>query len=241
MERKLHIDPPLLIKWIPFAERSGILFLDIEPDFLNKNTIRLDLNIIFRPVPIRRGSVQTRDYYVGSTGARVVFEAFHGTIRNHSRSTLLAVDHTNTYSHSRKSSVLLCPKLKGDSNWSLEPGNITFDKDLQRVFTTKFSGTEPLVSDTNFGSGVEWEIKLPERQLIRDYLIGNLFLFVECSWDGGRKAGRIEVRPSDVLFFDSERRMIASRLKALVMLYVLWKQGIKLNRGSVAVNFSETE
>lgn len=241
MEKKLYITPPSLLRWLPKVERNEVLFLDLEPDFLDDNTIRMDLNVVFRPIPIRRGSVQTRDYYVGSTGARVVFEAFLGRVKNYTRATSLKVDYENTYRRSRQTSVKISPKIESDSKVKVELGEATFDKNIERSFTTRFSGAERTLSDVNFGYGVEWEVKLPEGQLIRDYLIGNLFLYVEASWDVDSKEGSVEVRPSDVLFFDSDRRIVGDRVKALAMRYVLWKQGIKLNRDTLVINFREAK
>ena len=239
MEKKLFIDPPSLLRWRPRENREEVFFLDIEADFPDENTIRLDLNIIFRPIPIRRGTLQTKDYYVGSTGARVVFEAFLGKVRSYTRGTLLKVDHENTSTYSRNASVKLSPKIESGDDLKGDIGEITFDKNVQRTFTTRFSGAERTLSDVNFEHGVEWEVKLPEGQLIRDYLMGNLYLFVESSWDAAKKEGRIEVRPSDFLFFDSNRRVIADRMKALAMRYALWRQGFRLNRESLVVTFRE--
>lgn len=238
MDKKLFIDPPKLLRWLPREERNEVVFLDLEPDFLDEHTIRLDLNVVFRPIPIRRGKLQTRDYYVGSTGARVVFEAFLGKVKSYTRSTPLKVDYENTYTHSRNATVKIAPKI--DSNvLKTEGGEVTFDKNIERAFTTRFSGAERTLSDVSFDDAVEWEIKLPEGQLIRDYLIGNLFLYVESSWGDTTKEGRIEVRPSDLIFFDSDRRVIGDKTKALAMRYVLWRRGIQLKRESLIVRFRE--
>jgi hypothetical protein len=239
MEKKLFIDPPTLLRWMPREERNDVLFLDLEADFLDEHTIRLDLNIVFRPIPIRRGRLQTRDYYVGSTGARVIFEAFLGKIRGYTRTTPLKINYENTYTHSRKASVKIAPNIESGEGFKGEIGEVTFDKNVERTFTTRFSGAERTLSDVNFEHGVEWEVKLPEGQLIRDYLIGNLYLYVESSWDDVTKEGRIEVRPSDLLFFDSDRRVIADRTKVLAMRYALWRKGIRLQRESLIINFRE--
>jgi hypothetical protein len=84
-------------------------------------------------------------------------------------------------------------------------------------------------------------VKLPEGQLIRDYLIGNLYLYVESSWDDATKEGRIEVRPSDLQFFDSDRRVIGGGMTALAMRFILRRQGIRLNRESLIINFREAD
>jgi hypothetical protein len=241
MEKKLFIDPPTLLRWLPREERNDVLFLDLEADFLDEHTIHLDLNVVFRPIPIRRGKLQTRDYYVGSTGARVIFESFLGKVRSYTRATPLKVDYENTYIHSRKASVKIAPKIESGEAIKGELGEVIFDKNVERAFTTRFSGAERTLSDVNFEHGVEWEVKLPEGQLIRDYLIGNLYLYVESSWGATAKEGRIEVRPSDLLFFDSDRRVIADRTKALAMRYALWRRGIRLKRESLIINFREAD
>jgi len=241
MEKKLIINPPTLLQWLPRGERHDVLFLDLEADFLDEHTIRLDLNIVFRPIPIRRGKLQMRDYYVGSTGARVIFEAFLGKVNDYTRETPIKVDYRHTYTYSRKSSVKIAPKIDGGKGLKGELGELTFDKNVERVFTTQFTGAERTLSEVNFEHGVEWELKLPEGQVIREYLIGNLYLYVESSWDAVTKEGRIEVRPSDLLFFDSARRVIGNRTKAIAMRYALWRQGIRLKPESLIITFREAD
>jgi hypothetical protein len=241
MGKTLYITPPSLLRWQPSGERTDILFLDMEPDFLDEKTIRIDLNIVFRPIPVKRGWVQTKDYYVGSTGARVVFEAIDGEVKNYTRAAAITIDYENTYKRSRKTEVKLSPKLEGAADTKVEFGEISFGKDVERSFTSKFSGSERMLSDINLGHGVEWELTLPEGQAIRDYLIGNLFLYVECSWDHDPKRGSIKLRPSNVLFFDENRRVIADPTKALLMRFALYKLGTKLNRDELTIDFEETK
>jgi len=239
LEKTLFIDPPLLLRWLPREQQTNVLSLDLEADFLDDRTIRLDLNIVFRPRPIKRGLFHFRDYYVGSTGARITFEAFLGKVVNYTQGTPLKVDYEHTYTHSRKTSVKIAPTIAADEEVKPELAEVTFDKNVERAFTSRFSGAEKILSDVNLGHAVEWEIRLPDGQVVRDYLFGNLYLFVESSWDKVAKEGRIEVRPSDLVFFGADRRMIANRTKALAMRYALWRKGIRLNYDSVVINFRE--
>lgn len=241
MGKKLLIDPPKLLRWLPREEQNGDFFLDLEADFLDERTIRFDLNVVFRPIPIRRGKLQKRDYYVGSTGASVAFEAFLGKVGGYTPGKTLKVDYENTYTHSRKASVKIAPKIESGKEFKGEVGEVTFDKNVQRSFTTRFSGAEKTLSDVYLGNRVEWEVKLPEGQLLREYLIGNLYLYVESSWDASTKEGKIEVRPSDFIFFDSNRRAIGGGMKALAMRLILWRLGIRLNNESLIINFREAD
>lgn len=236
-EKTLTVTPPALLQWLPQEDRSnGVVFLDLEPDFIDEKTLRIDLNIVFRSIPIRRGRIRTRDFYVGSTGVRVVFEAFRGKVRQCTPAAILEVNHENSYKRFRSNAVKLSPHVEaGDSQVNL--GEITFTKDTESTFVTRFTASERVLALASFGNGVEWELVLPKRQELRDYLFGNLYLFVESSWDAETKEGMIEVRPSDVLFFDSERRVISEFMNSVAMRWTLYKRGIKVKRDSIIVKF----
>ena len=236
--KTLYIDPPTLLQWTPREDRDEVIFLDIEPDFLDENTIRIELNVVFRPIAITRGMIQTRDYYVGSTGAHVIFEAFSGKVKNYTPAMTMPVNYENTYKRSRKASVKLAPKGEVGKA-KVNAGEIAFAKDAECTFTTKFSGAERVLADVFLGKGVEWDFMLPPGQVLRDYVFGNLYLYVECSWDTKPKEGVIEVSASDILFFDSNRRVIADGVKAVAMRLALWRKKIKLKRDGIIVNFRE--
>jgi len=240
MAKKLYITPPALMPWQRKDKLSNVLFLDLSPDFLDDETIRIDLNIVFRPIPVKRGWLQIRDYYVGSTGARVTFEAVGGEVKNYTKATSFRVDYENTYKRSQLSAVKVSPKIEIGSDVSLDLGEISLDKDEERTYTAKFSGSERMLSDVDLGNAVEWEIAIPPGQVLRDYLIGNLYLYVESSWQQNKKEGRIELRPSDISFFDSQRRLVGSIKGAFAMLYKLYQKGIRVNRQNVVVTFKES-
>jgi len=239
MEKKLFITPPSLMRWRLKDRVSDVLFLDFNPDFLDDGTIRIDLNIVFRPIPVRRGWLQTKDYYVGSTGARVTFEAIGGKVTNYTRATSFKVDYENTYKRSQQSAVRIAPKIETGAETSVELGEFSLNKDEERTYTAKFSGSERMLSDINLENGVEWEIAIPPGQVLRDYLIGNLYLYVESVWGKNMKEGRIVLRPSDISFFDSQRRLIPGIKTGLAMLFKLYQKGIRINRQDVVVNFKQ--
>jgi len=236
--KTLFIDPPTLLKWLPLEGRNEVIFLDLEPDFLDENTIRIELNVVFRPIAIRRGKIQTRDYYVGSTGAHIIFETFSGKVKAYTPARTMPVNYTNTYKRRREASVKLAAKGEVGAA-KVDAGEIAFAKGAERTFTTKFSGSERQLADVFLERGVEWDFILPPGQALRDYVFGNLYLYVESSWDKQPKEGVIEVRASDILFFDSERRVIGNGIKAVAMRWALWRKRINLKRDSIIVNFRE--
>jgi hypothetical protein len=242
MEKTLYFSPYSLLRGQPNGKSNDVLFLEVEADFLDDKTIRLDLNIIFRPIAVKHGVFEKKDFYIGSTGAWVYFEAKGGEVKDYTRGTPLKVDYETTQKRSRKSTVKISPEVEIGSGPKVGLGEVVFGKDNESTFTAKFSGSELTLTDSGSQHRVEWEFVAPAGQIIRDYLKGNLLLFVEAFWNGDAKSGTIELRPSDVRFFDSERRIIGSKMyKAWLMLYTLVKkkEGRGVNSEPTIINFKE--
>lgn len=147
MEKRLYITPPSLLRWRPKGERNDVLFLDLEPDFLDEKTIRLDLDIVFWPIPVKRGWVQKKDFYIGSTGALVEFEATGGKVRNHTRGQPLKVDYETSYTRSRQAEVKISPGLEIGGDAKVELGEVTFGKDKLPGKTWNNSSPKPARSN----------------------------------------------------------------------------------------------
>src|SRR6202051_1184819 len=126
MEKLLYITPPSLLRWQPKDKRSEVVFLDLEPDFLDDDTIRLDLDIVFRPIPIKHGVIEKADFYIGSTGVRVAFEATGGKVKSYTRGTPFKVDYEKTVKRSRETAVKLSPGLEIGAEAKVEVGEVTF-------------------------------------------------------------------------------------------------------------------
>jgi hypothetical protein len=242
MQKTLYFYPPKLVRWLDEDSRNtSVLMLDIEPDFVDDNKIHLDLNIIFRSIPVTIGGLQSRDYYVGSTGARVTFKAIGGEVKKYTGPMTLTVDYEKTFTRARQSGVKVSPAVESSQGLKVNIGDITFQKDAERTFSFKFSSSERSLAPVCMRDSVEWEIALPKgEKAIRDYLFGNIYLFVDSEWSCEHKTGKIVARPSDILFFDSERRAIGGPKVGLTMRYHLWKQGIKVRKEDLEINFKET-
>lgn len=97
----------------------------------------------------------------------------------------------------------------------------------------------------NQGDVVVWSLSLPRgEKVVRDFVFGNLHLFVECVWPkniGGLRpetSGRVELRPTDIAFFDSDRRPV-SKVQSLLMRYLLWSEDVAIyNTDGVSVRFT---
>lgn len=230
MEITLKINPPNLMPWLESSQkRRSILLLDVETDLIAADCLRFELNIVFNPIAIRRGRINKVDYFVGSTGAEVFIEATQGKILSHSGPLELDVEYTNTSRQTRKSSMCLTPEFKskdGAAERSFKPGEIRWEANSESERKASFSCSEMTLVPVNTGNSVRWRLDTPRgEKAVRDFLIGNLILFAECSWRGSTRSGRFGARPSDVRFFDDQRRPL-SKPTSLLMLFHLWRKGL---------------
>ena len=223
------------MRWLsPRRRERYIVLLDLEPDFLDEKLLRLDLNIVFNPIAVRREMIVEEDYYIGSTGARIVLEVDNGVVRDYTPSQSLDVHYKNITNHKRISKLELKPSIK-----SLSAGSITFEANVERIFEADFSGGERTLIPSFQHNVVIWYLEMPRgEKVVRDFLAGNVRLFGVCEFSS-RISGKIRVRPSDIRFFDSERRPLSKRA-SIMMRYVLHKRGFKIrgNKG-IQVVFRE--
>ena len=245
MIKYLLIKPAKLCRWMSTKEKLRTLVMfDIEPDLLDERVIRLDINVVFNHIPVRKGFAQKADFYIGTTGAEIFTEFDEGSIRHFTEQTSFNVNYTNTVKHNRKSSVSIKPDIdtKTDQEKAkVGAGSISLEKGADRTFTSAFTNKERILIPVHMGSLLRWVITLPRgEKAIRDFLLGNIYLFVVCSWDVSGDTfgcGRVGVRPSDVRFFDDERRALSKR-KSLLMLCELWLKGIHIhNNKGITTSF----
>lgn len=234
--RTVFVKPPLLMKWLsPRQRKEYIVLLDLEPDFLDEKVLRLDLDIAFNPISVRREGVVEADYYIGSTGAEIFLEVNNGIVRDYTPSQTLEVHYKNTAKYNRLSRL----ELKPSSNAA---ASITFEAGEERTFVSDFSGSEHTLKPICRKNDVRWLLAMPRvEKVVRDFIAGNLRLFgiCECS---SRISGKVYVRPSDIRFFDNKRKPL-SNVGSLMMRYVLHKREYSSIRGrqGIGVSFEEAK
>lgn len=240
----LFISPSNLLPWLSREQKeNSVILLDLEADCKNSNSLNLHLNIVFNPLSIRRGQLTRADFYIGSTGGEVIVEVENGTVSDYTNSESLTVNYTNTMTRRQTSALCLAPALKskeGGTEREAEVGNIKFDANVERTHSASFSSSERFLVAMLMNNTLRWVISLPRgEKVVRDFLMGNLYLHVECAWNGDCRKGRISVRPSDVRFFDSDRRPLGPT-RSLLMQFALWRKGIRvLNRDGFELNFTD--
>jgi hypothetical protein len=242
----LTITPPATIPWLsPEEKKQSIVLVDIEADFVKQTNFRLDLNVIFNPLAITRRGITQADFYVGSTGAEITLQFDGYTIKDYTKNMTILAEHANSSTRRRISSLKISPGVKTSSgavSSEVKLGDISLERDEEKKFEVRFSCAECFLTSACMGSLVKWGLNLPRgEKVFRDFLFGNLYLFGDCDFTSSEICGSVSVRPSDVLFFDNERRVM-SKLKSISMLYVLYKRGVSVgNRDGIFLNFAASK
>jgi hypothetical protein len=233
---------PNLSPWLSEDDRKrNVVLLDMCPDVPGTNRLRLDLNVIFSPIPVRHGLTQRADYWVAPTTVRVELVTKAATIGDHTEAIPLKATYKNSFSRAQSQTIKLSPSMQIPTPAgpiSASASEFSYQSQKQYTFETSYSGSEFVLTPTSYGDRIRWELVIPRGQkIIRDFLAGNLYLYGECDWTSLPLDGHIEVVP-DVRFFSPERHPLG-QMQSLAMQLILWSKRIRiLNRDGFITNFT---
>ncbi len=232
-----EIEPLLLTSKIGDHWRSNnIIWLDMQIDKIDNNSLKFYFDVAFNPLSQRRGNMNRRDYYIGCTGAEIQVEFEDSTILDHTKASTINVDYKNSETLKRSCKLVFHPKSK-----TVDLGEISFDKSTEYTFESSFSCEERTLAPVSHKNGVKWEIAQPKKSsIVRDYLIGNLYLNVVVrSDDLNSNSGKIRVKTSDVLCFGPDKTCLTGRKLLLMQIYLKY-HGIKIyNEDGFVINFKK--
>lgn len=248
MINNILLDPPNIFSWIGQKERDKcIILFDLATNLEDNTThLRFNLNVVFNPIAISvKNLTSITDYYLGSTGAEIELNIEKGKIVDHTHDTTLNVTYTNSVSFKKDKAINIKPKVsvkinQFQSDFFLSEINRSHNEEVN--FSTSFNSEERVLIARHLGNNIKWNITLPRgEKAIRDFLIGNLYLFASCEIFSEKICGYIKIHTSDVRFFDDQKRVL-SKNKSVFMLFYLWKKGVSLkNIGTLTTNFEGTK
>lgn len=226
---------PLVTELTLDQRKETTILFDCEAVRDEQGRSRIDLNVVFTPIPVRRGIFTEADYYIANRGADIVVSTSGGRIVEHTPEAKLDVNYSQSKSSQTEWKFNLGAKLtsEGDEEKAIEFSPVENTRVKSVSYTTSFSSHESLLTVIFTRDTIGWNISLPKASgAIRDFLHGNLYLFAVCDWNGQeQRRGRIELRPSDVSFFNANKEQLSST-KSMVMWLLLRKRGIKVRFGS---------
>jgi len=237
------INPPIIIPWLSEEQRKkNIILLDIDFDIDDNGANRIDLDVVFNPISIKTGNIQRVDYYVGSSGAEIAIDVSDGTILEYTQAAKLDDTYENNNRNCRSTTLNLSPLVNIGTiqNIGARITSIIRHATERNTYNTRFTCGVRYLRPIVMGKSVKWMLTLPQNEnMVRDFLIGNLYLFVTCIWQNNTKSGSVHIRPSDIRFFDSDYQPVGKSASVL-MQFILWKSGIKLdNCDGFSISFEE--
>lgn len=227
------VSPPSLAPFLNDEERrKRVVLADLGFEKIADDNIQIEIDIVFSPKTVRRGVIRKADYYVGSTGAEISIKPQNFGIIEYSKGSEIEVIYEETNGTSGEEGFSLTPNLKakyGDVEGAVSLGSFEAKSTAQRKSTAKFSGKERQLETEYANPNLKWIVQLPRaKQIVRDYLQGNLKLFADFSVTKMECVGALELRPSDISFFGPDRQQLGE-ISSLRMKYVLWKKGHKIH------------
>jgi hypothetical protein len=209
----------------------NIIELDCETKAISETNSRLEVTVTFNSIPIRVEIVESKDYYVGTTGATVNVNAKGARFVEYTEPPGISVGHETKKAEERGRSGKFAPELKatvGHVAVQTNPGALESSAKTNNESSISYEFKEfPIVPIKKDGS-LAWQIDMPRgEKAVRDFLLGNLPLSVTLEWrTTEEKSGTVQARPSSVLFFDEEKRALPIQA-SLLMRFILWKRGIR--------------
>jgi hypothetical protein len=238
------IEPPVLIPWLTDDERDrNIVLFDMQVDREEPLKLRFDFDVAFNPISVRRGAIDRKDYYIGCTGAEFFFRINEGEILDYTKGSTLNVEYKNQKEFIRNTSLNLNPEVKlkiENSEASVNLGAIKHDKSKHVVFSANFNSSERTLEPLHLNNSIKWSISLPRGlKIVRDYLLGNLYLHVICLSENEKFCGKIKIKPSDVRFFGPDKSPLSLK-QSIIMRYILYKKDIDIeNADGLETNFQQ--
>ena len=221
--RTLQIDPPTLMCFLkPPQKDREVVLLDFEPDQVGKDGLRLALNVAFKAVRFRsEGNRVPLDLTLGCTNADVFARVSGGKVTQQTAGQAIPVKYTATSTSKRESSIALKPVVKSKAKGKeieISPGEVQLSKGDERTHEAETEGIEYPLAPVQTGDTTTWYLDLPRVQhLVRDYLVGNLWLTAEFDGLKAPISGEIGVVPRRVRVFDSNGPLSFSKTVAIMM------------------------
>lgn len=233
------------MSWINDPDKTfRIVQCDLQIDTCENDQFRFDLNFAFDHALIPRPGINTSYNHVGCTGLNVTFRISKGAITKFTPRDIIDVDYNNSDKWSRKSGLCLKPELTaefGAVNLKASLGNITYEQASEVEFATSFKGQESTLVPTVKGNKIVWNLSMHRgKKAVRDYILGNLYLFAECESNESLCKGDFSFEPV-IVYFDSRKTPIHDK-GSLLAVYILQKLNgitIKDKRGT-RIHFNET-
>ena len=189
----------------------------------SSNAADIQIGVAFLPVPIKKGFVEIREFYIGITGARFRLDSEHAQLADRTPRALLNVQ----YESSTKSGST---NQESYATGGKSPIGVKINKSntVNSERKAKYSHGEYIFEAVELERSVVWSLRphLGEKA-VAEYLQGNLHITAEATWESSLPVILSKAEPTDRRFFDSRGRFLSGR-KFVALLAKLIVSGFEL-------------
>jgi len=223
---------------LPQGERDqNIINFDLGARYSvgSAKKIRFDVELAFKAIRTHTDAVSTPVYYLGYTGVTAELHVEGLPLQTYTRRKKIPVNYTNSMQKKNWKNFDIVPKvtIKGEGvEATVSVGKAGGKKGSEEEKTCKFESGERTLETTREHDQIRWTLDLPRgEKAVRDFLLGNLFLFAEYdkSNEDTAVSGRLKVEPRAIQWFDKDRKEISlSFIKRFFLRYVVREKLFKV-------------
>lgn len=230
-------------RWLTGESKlRSLVLLDMTPD-VEGGAVLMDIDVVFNAIPIRLATMGGRaDYYVATTGGRVVVNLNQGSIDSYSQAISIDTVYELSSERTQQATVqLTCGSLLPRGIMEESEGNkVTLRSGSKRKYACTFNGSERVLAPiATPPHGLTWIFSSTRgEKAVSDFVSGNLPLYVRLSCGRNGLDGTVECVPERVALYNADKRPLGSLTSAFMWL-VLHLRGYEvLNADGVTVQFA---
>ena len=215
---------------MPPEERNRTAaLLNVGAESADEDAIKLLIDVLFQSVPVKR-PLQRGHWFAACRSALIYVQLDTGTVLGQTEKTPLQFHYKIESSSDEEVGAELNPTVKvGPEGAQTEVSvvSLTAKKKTSRGGEIDYSGTENTLEVNCLANSVTWDFSIVRGdRAIRDFLSGNLPLWVDCKPRGTRLKGTIKLLPS-IFNFDRDKQPMSGTKSFLMQLALAFRKSMK--------------
>jgi hypothetical protein len=212
---RLYCHGDVLGNFLPISDHpNSVVLLTLGADALANDRFRLDLDVSFRAVPIRRRGSATvlgqELFYAAVSGAIVTVVSEAADFVDHTEARSVDVRRSIVDEHLQQSDLELLAHGTAPQSGG-HPLSIRLSKRRGNTHTSVFDVNEYTLQIVKSPGTLRWDFLTPRGAcVVQDFVQGNLHLFAVVGWCSQKRSGRIRVEPLSTRFYDAGRRPLGA-------------------------------
>jgi hypothetical protein len=168
-------------------ERTPVL-LGLKVEKINGD-VKLLADVVFQRIPVK-GPAGMGPWYIAASDAQITLRANGAGIKSYTESKNIATVHIVKHKKASKVEAKIEPKVELSETLSVSVVNVGAKLGRSKEETIEYSDQESELTALPEGDRVLWvRSSPPGEKLIREYILENLHLWMQCKWEEKDRRG----------------------------------------------------